>query len=313
MNDLNLKLLLKLFPNDFDNDVVLDYDNTICLTGKQDATYTYYKESGYQPGVGLIGSKVVYVANRNGNSAAHILQEETLERMFIHLANHDIKVNKFRADSASYTWPIFKTINKYSDTFFVKVRMSQVLYKAISSVEKWTPIGDSEKQIFRGETTFTPFEQAAGRAKEKHLLKTYRLVITKAKRDDGQINIFTSEPFTYSPIATNDMEMTMDEVVCFYNQRGAIEREFEVLKYDFGWNKLPFSKLCQNNAYFIIMAMCRNLYHYMIAFFAAKTDGLQANYRLKKFIFRFITIPAKWVKHGRQMYLKLFGEIAFKT
>lgn len=45
---------------------------------------------------------------------------------------------------------------------------------------------------------------------------------------------------------TNDWESTPDEIVFYYNKRGAIEREFEVLKYDFGWQKLPFSTLEQN-------------------------------------------------------------------
>lgn len=42
---------------------------------------------------------------------------------------------------------------------------------------------------------------------------------------------------------TNDLEMTDDEVVLFYNARGAEEREFDILKNDFGLDKMPFSKL----------------------------------------------------------------------
>ena len=139
------------------------------------------------------------------------------------------------------------------------------------------------------------------------------MVITKEKRRDGQVNLFTSEAFFYSSIITNDKEKSINEVVFFYNKRGAIEREFEVLKYDFGWNKLPFSKLSQNNTYLIITAMCKNIYHYLINYFSQKTPNLSPTFRLKKFIFRFITIPAKWIRHSRQMYLKVYGEIAFKT
>ncbi len=62
---------------------------------------------------------------------------------------------------------------------------------------------------------------------------------------------------------TNDFEMTDDEVVFFYNARGAREREFDVLKNDFGWDKMPFSKLEQNTVFLIIMAMCKNLYAHM--------------------------------------------------
>jgi hypothetical protein len=34
--------------------------------------------------------------------------------------------------------------------------------------------------------------------------------------------------------------MTDDQVVFFYNERGGEEREFDVVKNDFGWNKCLF-------------------------------------------------------------------------
>lgn len=313
LNNLNLKLLKRLFPSKFSGENILDYDNTICFTGKEDALKTYKSVTGYQPGVAFIGSKVVFVENRNGNSTAHVLQEETLKRMFKLLLKNDIKVSKFRADSASYNWKTIQIIDKYSDTFYVRARMSQTIDKAISKIKNWQSVGNPENQIYRGETTFIPFTRAAREAKTTERLKKYRLIVTKEKRRDGQVNLFTSEAFLYSSIMTNDTEKSMDEVVCFYNERGATEREFEVLKYDFGWNKLPFSLLSQNNAYLLITAICKNIYHYLIQFFSKKVSTLKPTFRLKKFIFRFVTIPAKWVKHSRQTYLKIYGEIAFKT
>jgi hypothetical protein len=107
---------------------------------------------------------------------------------------------------------------------------------------------------------FTPFASSARKLKQVEKLKEYRLVVTKEKRRDGQVNLFTSEAYFYSSIITNDKEKLIDEIVFFYNKRYAIEREFEGLKYDFGWNKLPFSKLAQNNTYLIIMGMCKNIY-----------------------------------------------------
>jgi len=256
LNNLNLKLLKRLFPTAFNSPNVLDYDNTICYTGKEDALRTYKKETGYQPGVGFIGSKVVFVENRNGNSTAHVLQEDTLKRMFELLLENNIQISKFRADSASYNWKTIQTIDKYSETFYVRARMSQTLERAISSIKNWKIVGNPENQIYRGETTFTPFARAARDLKEEQNLKEYRLIVTKEKRRDGQVNIFTSEAFFYSSIITNDKQMTTDQIVFFYNKRGAIEREFEVLKYDFGWNKLPFSKLSQNNVYLLMTAVC---------------------------------------------------------
>ena len=313
LNSLNLKILKRLFPDSFKSNLTLDYDNTICYTSKEDALMTYKKEFGYQPGVAFIGSKVVYVENRNGNSTAHVLQGDTLTRMFKLLLSNNIKISKFRADSASYNWRLIQAVDKYTTAFYVRARMSQTLERAISSIQKWVPVGDPKNNIYRGETTFIPFENSARKAKELDTLKRYRLIVTKEKRKDGQVNAFTSEAYLYSTIMTNDFEDSMDNVVIFYNQRGAIEREFEVLKYDFGWNKLPFSKLNQNNVYLLITAICKNIYHYLIKYFSSKISNLKPTFRLKKFIFRFITIPAKWVSHSRQKYLKIFGDISLVT
>ena len=313
LNQLNIAILKRLFPNLNNDDLTLDYDNTICYTGKKDALLTYKKETGYQPGVGFIGSKAVYVENRNGNSTAHVLQEDTLSRMFELLLKNNIQITNFRADSASYNWRSVQVADKYSDNFYIRARMSQTLERAISSIEKWIQIGEDKDGIFRSEIIFTPFTEAARRAKEQDTLKEYRLIVTKEKRLDGKVNLFTNEACIYSSIVTNDFDKTMNEVVFFYNQRGAIEREFEVLKYDFGWNNLPYSHMTENNVYLLITAICKNIYHYIITIFSKIYSGLEPTFRLKKFIFRFITIPAKWIKQSRQLYLRVYGEISYKT
>ncbi|MFA9189728.1 transposase, partial [Flavobacterium sp. FBOR7N2.3] len=111
----------------------------------------------------------------------------------------------------------------------------------------------------------------------------------------------------------NDYDLSNDEVAHFYNQRGAIEKEFDVLKNDFGWNNLPFSKLEQNTVFLFFTAICRNLYDYIINQFSARFKCLSPSFRIKKFIFRFITIPAKWIRNARQNKLKIYGNLCFKT
>ena len=69
----------------------------------------------------------------------------------------------------------------------------------------------------------------------------------------------------------------------------------------------------QNTVFLLITAMCRNAYEYIIQKFSTVFKTLKRNFRLKKFIFRFICIPGKWIKSGRQNKLKLYGNIAYKT
>ena len=149
--------------------------------------------------------------------------------------------------------------------------------------------------------------------KQQDSLVSCRLVITKEKRENGQIDLFTGDNSLYSAIITNDYELSDDQVVFFYNKRGAIEREFDVLKNDFAWDKMPFSKIEQNTVFLIITAICRNLYEFIINTFSKMYANLSPNFRLKKFIFRFICIPAKWIRSARGHKLRLYGQLYFRT
>ena len=138
-------------------------------------------------------------------------------------------------------------------------------------------------------------------------------MVSKIDRRDNQIDLFTNEACLYSAILTNDRDLNSNEIVFFYNQRGRIEKEFDVMKNDFGWDSLPFSKLEQNTVFMIFTAMCRNLYQYIITLFSLRFKNLKVHFRIKKFIFRFITIPAKWIRTSRQQKLRIYGNIHFKT
>ncbi len=312
LNKLNLSILkrLKLISK---NNNTLDYDNTVIFTEKADASVTYKGEPGYYPGVGMIGKNVVYVENRSGYSDAQTLQQDTLERMFRLLKSNSIKIDAFRADSASYQFSTLITISKNVNKFYIRARMNEALSEAINRIERWDKITINNQVLYRGEVTFTPFMYTAKKSKKEHLLKSCRLIITKEKRKDGQFNLFTGEAYKYTAIITNDYNMDKDQIVYFYNQRGAIEKEFDVLKNDFGWNNIPFSKLNFNTVFLMLTAICKNIYHIIIATFSRICKYLSPTFRIKKFIFRFICIPAKWVSSGRTKKLKLYGNIAFKT
>jgi len=312
LNHLNIKILKKLHSFTT-TDNILDYDNTFIFTNKADAKQTYIKGKGYCPGVGIIGNHVVYIENRNGNCAPHTLQNETIERMFKILNKHNIKVDVFRADSASYQFSTILTINKHVNKFYIRAKLNTAVLNAISTIDEWKEVEVNGKIMFRGSTGFIPFKQAARATKQKELLKEYRLVVTKEKRKDGQTNIFTNEAYNYYPILTNDFDKTEDQIVSFYNQRGKQEKEFDILKNDFAWNKLPFSKIEQNTVFLLLMAMCRNIYNFIIQIFSKRFKHLSPNFRIKKFIFRFICIPAKWIESGRTKYLRLYGQVSFKT
>ena len=313
MNELNLKILNAISGIKNKNNLVLDYDNTFIYTNKSDSKKTYTKKYGYCPGIGIIDQEVVYVENRNGNCAPHTMQDDTIERMFEQLNSQDIEVDVFRADSASYQFSTITTITKHVDKLFVKAKMSSTLENIINSIGNWKKVEIDGEIKYRGDIVFTPFKDAARRTKREDLLKEYRLVVTKAGKKGGQLDLFTGESCIYSAILTDDFQKSNDEVVFFYNQRGKTERVFDVMKNDFAWDNLPFSKLEQNTVYLILMAICKNIYNYIIEKFSKTYKHISKTFRVKKFIFRFICIPAKWIKTGRMDKLRIYGNIAFKT
>lgn len=313
LNELNLNILKKLniLPKE---DLTLDFDNTLIYTRKADAKMTYKKQFGYNPGVGLIDGNVVFVENRNGNSSGQVLQETSLDRMFKLMQHHQINVSRFRADSAFFKLETLQVINQYVNKLYIRPRMNEAVARAIANIEEWTTFErNTEEPEFLGETLFTPFIRTAKRLNQDIELPEYRLIVIKQKRLDGQINLFTKEAFCYWCIITSDFEMSPEQVVQFYGNRGAAEKEFDVLKNDFGWSNIPFSKLEQNTVFLLFTAICKNIYTYLIRLFSSKAKNLKATFRIKKFIFRFICIPAKWVYKARSWHLRLYGELCFKT
>ena len=305
LNKLNLKLIKKM-GGIKSNPIILDYDNTILTNEKEDSKMTYIKQKGYCPGVGIIGDKIVYVENRNGNSDAQTFQEKTVNRMFRLLKSEGLKIDAFRADSASYQLQVVESAKKYANRFYIKARINQTVANAINNINKWEFIKTNNDEFYLGSTTFIPFHYSKIHRKKAMPLSSYRLVVMKVPRKDGQVNLFTNEAFLYKAIVTNDYEMLDIEVFNFYNQRGAVEKEFDILKNDFGWNNIPFSYLHENTVYMLFTAMCRNVFSFVIKLFSIGNKLLSSNFRIKKFVFRFVILPAKWIKIARQNALRVY-------
>jgi len=312
LEEFNLALLKKLgaFSKD---EIILDYDNTILFTEKSDSKMTYKRNPGYQPGVCTLNEEqVLYIENRNGNSDAKSFQTDTLRRIFTLLKSKGIKkADHFRADAASYQFDVINILAKEVKNFYIGCRNSYI-EKYFPLISKWEPMKNTSNEAIEvGEITITPFQQQARRNKMDS--QEYRLIVKRKPTDDGQLNLFTQDHYEYRAILTNNTQWSAAEIAQFYNHRGNMEKQFDILKNDFGWNNMPFSILNQNTVFLYITAICRNLYHNIIRYFSEKTKSLKANFRVKKFLFRFIILPAKWINRSRQNYLKVYGKLHFST
>ena len=309
---LNIKLLKHLGAFKAPT-LTLDYDNTIIYNEKADSVLTYKKAPGYQPGVATLnGEHIIYVENRNGNSDAKAFQDQTLTRIFTLLKGQGIeKIDNFRADAASYQFAVVRLIEKHVKDFYIATRIDYVC-KYLPQIDNWKQYRDSKKQqIAIGDILYTPFVKEY-KAKDRPA-KAYRLIVKRKLKKNRQVDLFTQDDFEYTAIITNNCSKTAVAALAFYHQRGAMEKQFDILKNDFGWNHMPFSSLAQNNVFLILMAICRNIYHKIINRFCQKFEGVKSTFRMKRFIFKIIMLPAKWIRRSRAQLLKVYGHIAFKT
>lgn len=298
LNKLNLSILLLTKQLRANQSYDLDFDNQFIACEKYDAKKGYKMKRGYFPGIATIGKNIVYLENRNGNSNVKYKQEETLRKVYKMLETNDVKIKRSRMDCGSFTKEVIKVVATNSELFYIRAQRCAELTTKIKAIDQWTKVTIGTKEVEVASIDYKPFKED----------KSYRYVVSREANKSGQLDVFQGDNFIYRAIITNDYEMTDQEVVTFYNQRGGSEKIFDEMNNDFGWGNLPFSFLQENTVYMLITAMCRNFYLYILEKISKKIPFIENTFRLKKFIFRFVVVPYKWIKKGGQKTLKLFTD-----
>ena len=98
------------------------------------------------------------------------------------------------------------------------------------------------------------------------------------------------------------------DIVEFYNLRGGKERIFDDMMGGFGWNRLPKSFMAENTAFLLLTALIHNFYKTIMEKLDTKAFGLKKTSRIKAFVFRFVSVPAKWIMTARQYVLNIYTE-----
>ncbi|MCP3922333.1 MAG: IS1380 family transposase [Desulfobacterales bacterium] len=302
LNELNIKILKSLGLLISDELYNFDYDNEVLPTEKYDTKHTYKKTKGYFPGMATIAGMPVYFENRDGNMNVKTGQVEVLERCFKMLADNGIKIDKCRMDAGSYARDIVEIATKFSENFYIRANRCEALRSELLNVQNWETVEINYITYEVCSINYQPFIYKKGEEK-----KTYRLVVSREKMDNAQLDIFTGDNMKYRSILTDDWKKNEKEVIEYYNARGTEEKTIDILNNDFGWNKMPFSFMEENTVFLIVMMICKNIYTYLICKFSKIFTDLKKNFRIKKFIFRFIILPVKWIESGRYNILKTFS------
>lgn len=274
----------------------VDFDHQFLETEKYDAKPTYKKFHGYRPGVFVIGDKIVYIENSDGNTNVRFHQADTHKRFFSLLDSMNILVDRFRADCGSCSKDIVSEIEKHCKHFYIRANRCSSLYNDIFALRGWKT---EEINGIQFELNSILVEKWEG--------KCYRLVIQRQKRIDGNLDLWEGE-YTYRCILTNDYISSTRDVVEFYNLRGGKERIFDDMNNGFGWNSLPKSFMAENTVFLLLTALIHNFYKTIMDRLDTKAFGLKKTSRIKAFVFRFISVPAKWIMTARRYVLNIYTE-----
>lgn len=117
----------------------------------------------------------------------------------------------------------------------------------------------------------------------------------------------------YRSILTDDRDSSEQEVIEYYNKRGTEEKAIDILNNDFGWKNMPFSFMEENTVFLMLMMICKNVYAWLLTKISKVFPNIKKNFRIKKFIFRFITVPVKWIETGRRNILKVYSNKPYEV
>ena len=296
LNTLLLNCLLTTGQLKEGGEYDVDFDHQFIETEKYDAKPTYKKFLGYRPGVAVIGDMIVGIENSDGNTNVRFHQQDTLKRFFERLERNNLVINRFRADCGSCSEEIVEEVEKHCKSFYIRANRCSSFYDDIFALRGW------KTEEING-IEFELNSILVGKWKGK----AYRLVIQRQKRMDADLDLWEGV-YTYRCILTNDYESSVREIVEFYNLRGGKERIFDDLNNGFGWDRLPKSFMAENTVFLLLTALVRNFYKFIMERLEVKKFGLKATSRIKAFVFKFITVPAKWIRTSRQFILNIYTD-----
>ena len=286
----------------------LDFDHEYLRSETWEALPTYKGFRGYGPGCAVLTDVrtalevIAGIENRDGNTPVKFRQADTLERILLNIIEQGLRLRYIRVDCGSCDSKVIRLLLEHGQHVFVRAEMCRSLReKLLNPRRKWrsTTVGDQQMEVLS-----MPFDGLGGE------IPHCRLVVQRQRKPEGtQLDCFEeggSDVYVYRAILTNEWDMTEEEVIDFYNQRGAKEKVFDQMDNDFGWHYLPKGLLKENTVFMLLTAIIRNFYEQTLRNQKLRAFGIRAKTRMKAFINKVVTVVAKWTRGGRRDILTLY-------
>jgi len=300
INKKYLKRFLKSIKNE---ELILDIDATFIESHKNTAKWSYKDAPGYMPMVGHINNGwIIDVDFREGNEAPASKNLEFIKQCELQLPL-GVKFDRFRADSASYQADIFNYCEEKNILFTVTAKKNRSMFSSIKSIK------DKEWQTFSKREKIAEFTHTM-----QDTNNAFRMIVIKK---DITPTLPTLEEYIsdevmiqhqdeiYYCIATNDNDLTPQEIIKLHRQRGETsENKIKELKNGFNMSYLPSSNLEANAFYFYIGALAYNLF---LVFKQILDTNLQ-KHTVKTIRYKLYNIAGKVIFHARETILKVNDE-----
>lgn len=296
INRKYLKRFLKKLKRD--EDLILDIDATFIEAHKNTAKYSYKGEPGYMPMVGNInGGYVIDVDFRDGNIAPADKNLEFIKQCVVQLPIGR-KLDRVRIDSAGYQAAIFNYCDEEEIKFTVTGQLDSSVKENIEEITNWKKF-TSREQIAEfyhtmGDTN-NSFRMIVVKKDISPMLPTLEEILT----DEEKLQ-YAKE--LYYCIATNDNDLSPEEVIRLHRQRGETsENKIKELKNGFNMSYLPTSNFEANSFYFSIGTLAYNLF----LLFKQILDSSLQKHTVKTIRYKLYNIAGKVVYHAREWILKV--------
>jgi Transposase DDE domain group 1 len=278
--------------------VKLDLDSTVIETyGLQKqggADFTYLHTRGYHPLLAVIAEsgEVVHSRLRQGRASAGRGAASFARQALARLGRLGrISEVVVRADSGFYAEKVVAACRAHGARFSISVRLQKSHHELIDAIpeEAWKPIPYwMEGAADVAEIPYRPF------GKER----TYRLIVRRVAPTPGTQLWLQGLAYSHYAFIT-DREGDMLELEADHRQHAVIENVIRDLKYGLALNHMPSGKFGANAAWLALNVIAHNLTRWMgrLAGFAVAC--------LKAWRHRFFSLPARLVRRGRRLHLRL--------
>ncbi len=206
-------------------------------------------------------------------------------------------------ESASYQAEIFNYCQGQKILFTVTAKKNKNVFESIKSIkdEEWKTFSKREKVA-----EFTHTMQDTDNAFRMIVIKkdiTPTLPTLEEYISDEVMMQHQDE--IYYCIATNDNDLTPEEIIKLHRQRGdTSENKIKELKNGFNMSYLPSSNLEANTFYFYIGTLAYNLF----LLFKQILDSNLRKHTVKTIRYKLYNIAGKVISHARETILKINDE-----